>query len=267
MKELIKKNDAFIIMQIIIFLLGTCVITCAKQQVTIYGDDAYPPYSYQENNRPKGIYVEILKHAFSEMPDYEVTIKMTHWNLGLSCIKRGECMALFPPYSVENRFPWMQLSEPILKEEIVVFGKIEKLKGKTKWPQDFLGSQIGLNKGFSFDALGGNGFVEACKSGKIFVQEARNNEYNLKKLEKGRIDFYLNDRLIDTSKHPSIVRGLVTKTNYGHLGFTRNDKNFNYLFNFKKQFDSIIQKMKSSNQIEKIIAKYLKDRDISINSE
>ena len=264
---LIKKNYAFILMQILIFLLGNSVMTCAKQLVTIYGDDSYPPYSYQENNKPKGIYVEVLKKVFSEMPEYEVTFKMTPWNLGLSCIKRGECLALFPPYYDEDRRPWMLLSEPILKEEVVVFGKIEKLKGKTKWPQDFLGSQIGLNKGFSLDALGGNDFFDACKAGKIIVQEARNNEYNLKKLEKGRIDFYLNDRLIDISKHPSIAQGIVTKTNYGHLGFTRNDKKFNYLSDFKKQFDSIIIQMKSSKQIEKMIEKYLENRVIFINSE
>jgi len=249
--------NALIILQVTILLLGNSVIISAKQQVTIYGDDAYPPYSYQEHNKPKGIYVEVLKRAFSNMTDYEVTIKMIPWNIGLSCIKRGECMALFPPYYAEDRLAWIKLSEPVLKEEIVVFGIIKNLKGKTKWPQDFMGSQIGINKGFSLNAMGGNFFADLCNSGKITVQEADNNEYNLMKLENGRIDYYLNDRLIDISKHPSIGRGIVAKTNYGHLGFTKKGEKFNYLSDFKKQFNAIIQKMKLSNEIEKMIESHL----------
>jgi len=247
----------WVLIILIINSLGYDVIF-AKQNVTIYGDDNYPPYSYLENGQAKGIYVDVLKLTFSKMPEYKVIIKMTPWKRGLSCIKRGECLALFPPYQVEKRRPWMMLSEPILEEQIVVFGTVEKLKEKTKWPQDFLGFQIGLNNGFSPHALGGHAFGEACKAKKIVIQEAKSNDHNLKKLETGRIDFYLNDRLIDISKYPTIKRGTVTNVNYGHLGFTRVNKNFKYLYDFKNKFDTIIKEIKQSNQIENIILRYMK---------
>jgi len=251
----LKKIIIFLLLH---FVVNSPVIVCAKQLVTIYGDNNYPPYSFQENDQPIGIYFDVLKLVFSKMPDYEVKVKMIPWKLGTSCLKRGECMALFPPYYVKDRLPWMQLSEPILKEDIVVFGKAEKLKGKASWPQDFMGFQFGLNRGFNTYGLGGDAFGDACKAGKIIIQEAKNNDHNLKKLEKGRIDFYLNDRLIDISKYPSIKRGIVVSSNYGHLGFTKKEENFKYLTDFKKKFNIIIKQIKASNQIEKIVQSYIK---------
>jgi polar amino acid transport system substrate-binding protein len=253
-----KNNFALFIILILMLVLGEQSLIWAKQAVTIYGDNDYPPYSYIEDNKPKGIYVDVLKLVFTKMPDYEVSFSMVSWNFGLACIKRGECMALFPPYIAENRLPWMLYSEPILSEQVVVFGKKEKLKGKTKWPQDFFGYHMGLNRGFHYRAMGGKSFADACRTGKIKLQEAESNDLNLRKLEKDRIDFYLNDRLIDISMYPSIVRGIVVKKNLGHLGFTRNDAKFKFLSDFRKQFNSNIKEIKASNQIEKIIQRYIK---------
>ena len=246
-----------LLMLLLINFIGHGIVY-ARQQVTIYGDDNYPPYSFAENDQPKGIYFEVLKLVFAKMPDYAVQIKMISWKRGLSCIKRGACLAIFPPYFAEKRLSWMMLSEPILEEKVIVFGKAEKLKGKIKWPQDFLNYQIGLNNGFSPHALGGNAFGEAFEAGKVIIQEAKNNDHNLRKLEMGRIDFYLNDRLIDISKYPSVKRGIVTNVNYGHLGFTRKDENFKYLYDFKQKFNTIIKEVKATNQIEIIVKKYLK---------
>ena len=62
--------------------------TLAKQEVLVYGDINYPPYSFEEDGKPKGIYVDILKAAFAHMPDYDVTIKMIPWKRGLEYIRK-----------------------------------------------------------------------------------------------------------------------------------------------------------------------------------
>ena len=126
----------FLVLVLAIVLFGQSIVS-AKQQMTIYGDGNYPPYSYEEDGQPKGIYVEILKSAFSKMTDYDVTINMVPWTRGLLYVKNGDVAALFPPYYVEERDPWMLFSEPILEEQVVIFGKSKNLKGKTKWPEDF----------------------------------------------------------------------------------------------------------------------------------
>jgi len=229
----------------------------SDQQVVVYGDRYYPPYSYLEDGQAKGIYVEILMAAFAQMKDYEVTINMMPWKRGLDAVKEGKAVALFPPYQTKERMAWIDFSEPILAEQIVVFGKSEGLAGKVVWPEDFFGSNFGLNLGFDQTALGGEKFVEACATGKIKVQEANSTEQNLKKLKADRIDFYINDRLANIDLFPSIKRGMVVAENHGHLGFTRKSEAFKFLPDFKKQFNGAIKNLKASKEIDRILKKYL----------
>ena len=246
----------FILLVLVVYLFSQSFVF-AKEQVIIYGDDNYPPYSFEKNREPKGIYVKVLKSAFSDMPDYNVTIKMVPWKRGLAYIKRGQGLALFPPYYSEKRKQWMLFSEPILKEQVIVFGTKEKLNGKAIWPEDFYGYKIGLNRGFGLYAVGGDKFGDACKAGKIKIQEANNNDQNLKKIKYGRIDFYINDRLIDISQYPSIKRGVVANINYGYLGFTKKNEIFSFKSDFIEKFNRSIKKMKESGEIKKIIETYL----------
>ena len=230
----------------------------AVQQVVVYGDNAYPPYSYEENGEPKGIYVDILRTAFSRMKEYKVEIKPIPWNRGIKDVKEGRSFALFPPYYTEKRDPWMLFSTPILQEKVIVFGIPEKLAGKTRWPEDFYGQRIGLNRGYNPFSMGGDDFGNAHQAGKIYIDEARNAKSNLKKLELDRIDFYINDQLTDISEHPLIVRGIVANINHGYLGFTKKTINFTYTEDFKKRFDFIIKQMISSGEVERILNDYLK---------
>ena len=246
----------FLVSALVMVLLGQSTVF-AKQQVIIYGDRNYPPYSYVKDGKPKGIYVEILESAFSKMSDYDVTIKMLPWKRGIEYVKQGKAVALFPPYYTEKRVPWMHYSEPILKEHIIVFGKSANIEGKTKWPEDFYGYMIGLNRGFNPYSMGGDKFGDACKTGKIRIDEANSTEQNLKKLEMDRIEFYINDKLINISSYPLIKRGVIANTNYGYLGFTKKGENYKFLPDFKKKFDQIIRKMKASKEIEKIADNYV----------
>jgi polar amino acid transport system substrate-binding protein len=53
--------------------LGSAVSSQAAQLVVLYGDSDYAPYSYVENGRFTGIYVEMLTRAASTMaPQFEV---------------------------------------------------------------------------------------------------------------------------------------------------------------------------------------------------
>jgi len=238
----------FLFMQNILF---------AKQKVVIYGDESYPPYSYSENGEGKGIYVDILRRAFDKMTNYEIIIKMIPWKRGTSYIKNGEAFALFPPYYTKKRLSWMLFSEPILEEEIVVFGKAVNLKGKTKWPEEFYGYTIGMNRGFSPYGAGGTRFGDAHKAGRIKIEEASSTEQNLKKLERDRFLFYINDKFIDIQPYPSIIQGMTINMNFGHLGFTKQNDEYKFMKDFKNTFDQIIKDMKESNEIKKVVDKYI----------
>jgi len=231
----------------------------AAQKAVVYGDDSYPPYTYMDaaTKTPTGIYVTILKAAFTKMPEYEVIIELVPWKNALNKVETGQGLAMFPPYYNEERIAWMAFSEPILTERIVVYGTEETLKGKNKWPEDFYGSKIGLNSGFSPLSMGGKVLDGAIKAGKIILDdEGKSNEICLKKLAAGRIDFYLNDRLIDISATPKVKRSeIVVSENNGFLGFTKKAEKFPYIDDFKSKFDAIIKEMKQSGEIEAIVNK------------
>ena len=247
-----------LLFHLLILNITSFCIAGPKQQVVVYGDSGYPPYSYLENNVPKGVYVDILQRAFSKMTDYEVTIKMKPWKRGINSVKNGSVIALFPPYYSDERTLWMSFSEPIIEEQVVVFGKAEKLAGKTKWPDDFYNSIFGMNRGFNPTSMAGYRFASAIQAGLIGLEEANNNEMNLKKLSAGRIDFYLNDTFIDTGKFPAVERGIVVKNNFGYLGFTRKYEGYPYITDFKTQFNTVIKQMKEAKEIDKILEIYTK---------
>lgn len=231
----------------------------AAEKVVVYGDDSYPPYTYLDaaTKKPMGIYVEILQAAFAKMPDYEVTIELVPWKNALNKVETGTGLAMFPPYYNVERDAWMSYSEPLLAELIVVYGTEEKLKGKTKWPDDFYGSKIGLNSGFSPLSMGGKTLVDAIAAGKITLDdEGKSNEICLKKVAAGRLDFYLNDRLIDISATPTVKRSeIVVSENNGFLGFTKKTEKFPYITDFKTKFDAIVKELKQSGAIEAIVSK------------
>lgn len=240
----------------IFFLCSHLSFSYARTKVTVYGDATYPPYSFGVNQFPKGIYVDILKKAFSRMEKYEVTIEVLPWKRGIKYIQNGKAFALFPPYFGEHRTAWMIYSEPILKEKVIVFGKAKKLKTRKEWPRDFYNTTIGLNRGFGLITMAGKAFEKAVKSGKIKIMEADTNDLSLKRVERDRIDFYINDQMIDITPYKGIVRGMTIKVNYGYLGFTKKIEAYPYFQDFKDSFDEIIKEMKNSGEIKSIVDSY-----------
>ncbi len=230
----------------------------AKQSVTLYGDVSYPPYCFKNNGAAAGIYVDVLKEAFKTMPGYEVEIKLIPWKRALALVKAGDGFGVFPPYRIKERESWLNFSEPIIDEQVLVFGTAENLAGKNKWPDDFMGTKFGLNRGFNPISMGGKAFNTAGKTGKLTIIEANTSEQNLNKLNGGRIDFYLYDRMIDISAYPNIKRGMVVQSNSGYVGFTRKVAQYPYADDFKQKLDKAIKDLKASGKIKAIIKKHKK---------
>ncbi len=247
-------------------LLATCMVlmlfagqALAVTEVVVYGDNGYPPYSYEKAGSVAGIYVDVIKAAFDAIPEYKVSIKPIPWKRGLALVEQGKAMGLFPPYRTEDRVSWMAFTEPLLQERVVAFGKRSSLEGKKTWPDDFLGAKVGLNSGFSNEGMGGKAFAEAVKAGKIKVEGAKNTETNLKKLAYGRIDFYLSDWMTDVggiSEGDPITVGPVATMNMGYLGFTRKTEKFPFLPDLISKFDAAVREMKAAGKIEEIIGRY-----------
>ncbi|MEG1118525.1 MAG: transporter substrate-binding domain-containing protein, partial [Janthinobacterium sp.] len=122
----------------------------AAVPLVIYGDDDYPPYSYVENGRMKGIYTEIVREATQSMPRYAVQLRPVPWKRGVLMLQTGDAFALYPPYSWRSERPYVRYSVPLLMEQLVVLCKQDVLDKRTlrQWPADYAGLHIGVNAGF-----------------------------------------------------------------------------------------------------------------------
>lgn len=240
----------------------------ADIEVTVYADDGYPPYSYAEGDKAKGIYNEILKTAFSRMSGYSVNIDPVPWKRALMYVERGDGFAISPPYYRPKERPYISpYSVPVLDEEVVAFCRVETLKTpREKWPQDYSGLAVGRNAGF---LAGGPELFEAAKNGRITLEETGNTRSNVLKLLEGRIDVYVNDRIAILNEYKKIQKatgrykdvriaeGTVISREQGYMGFTAMDNGkFYFKDDFIKKFNAVIENMKKRGEIQAIVEKY-----------
>lgn len=248
-------------------------VPAADQKVTIYVDENYPPYTFQDNGSVKGIYVNILKNAFSNMIGYNVDIKAVPWQRGKLLLETGKGFALVPPYF--HGHDWLYIwpySLPILDETVVVICTDEILEiPRPKWPEDYAGLTIGINSGF--DGYGGEKFWTMVKDGKILLSEVESTIQNIQMLILGRTDCYIISRLsfawelkklsaaglYNINKHPKLREGPVLQVDPGFMGFTNADNGaFDFKLDFVKQFDIQIYKMFKSGEIQRIVDDFVK---------
>ena len=231
----------------------------AVQTVELLGDKSYPPYSYLEDGVAKGIYVDIIQTAISKMPEYNVKFRMIAWNRSIALIKKGKALGFFPPYYSKERTAWTQFSEPILAERSNVYALSKTLKGKRQFPEDFFGLTVCLNKGFTL-MTGGIKMKNAIEHNDLKLIYGKNNRACLGRVFRGAADLYVNDQLINISEFPEIKRGLIAAENSGHIGFTLHKKNYPYIDDFEKKFNTVIKEMKQHGEIERILKSYRNGR-------
>lgn len=239
----------------------------AATQVKITGDADYAPYSYIEEKEAKGVYVDVLKAIFSEMPEYEVTFEMVPWKRALKEVEAGHSFAVFPPYYHPTKRPWIDpYSEPILEEKTVLFcNKNNVPENKDDFPNAYHGLKFGLNAGFK---IGGEAFWKAVDGGLISIDEVKGAELNFKKLAIGRNHCYMNARIpaymeINKLKNggldvSDIVEIKTVKTDKGYLGFAKNAIQFPFKNDFVKKFNTLLTKLKAEGKVDEILAKYAK---------
>jgi len=238
------------------------------QDVLVYCDSNYAPYSYVENGEASGIYADIFNTVFSRMKGYSVTIKPVPWKRGVKLIKEGRIFALYPPYYRPEKRPFMDYPVPVINEGYsLLTTKAFADSGPKTWPEDYVGKKIGTNAGFSVPG------ADKAKMLGVSMEETSNTRSNLMKLITGRIDGFVMDRnamlwelkqmksegKYDESKHPEVTVATDISREQGYLGITNQDKGaFAFKDDFVKQFVAIINDMKAKGEIQGILDAYIK---------
>lgn len=184
-------------MQAIAVLLMLCIssFAAAAQTVVLYADDAYPPYSFSVNGQAQGLYAQILRKAFSRMPDYVVRIEPKPWKRALKALERGEVMAIYPPYWHPLNRPYMwPYSVALFEESVAVYCHQQRwqVQHDADWPEAFHNIRVSVTSGYD---IGGKRYKQLVSRGQITEVNVRSVELSLLMLAKGRSDCVLNDRL------------------------------------------------------------------------
>ena len=244
--------------------------------VTIYADAGYPPYSYEKDGKPAGLYFEIVSAAFRHMHGYKIDVQTVPWKRGMALLKSGTGFALFPPYLNTKDEPWTwPYSLPLYEEKVVAVCRKDVIaaKPRKRWPEDFYGLTIGNNAGF---IVGGEAFDKAVQAGSLRVEEGKDSAANIIKLGMKRIDCYINDRVAiqwtrnqlkaegkydEGGVHAELAEATVIAVEQGFLGFTdRDNGKYGFKTDFVKQFDTIIYQMKRTGEIDNIAKTFFKTR-------
>jgi polar amino acid transport system substrate-binding protein len=162
----------------------------AVQTVVLHGDDSYPPYSWVEQGRFQGIYVDLLEAAGRQLKDFRLVLKPVPWKRALMELESGRNFGLFAAFKREARTFITQYSVPLHEERTVIVCRVEG-GARHKWPDDFRGAQIGINTAF----LPGERFDRARQAGLIRVSETKGTQDNLLRLARGQTDCYVGDAL------------------------------------------------------------------------
>ena len=241
----------------------------AETVVELIGDDHYPPYSYLEGEEAEGIYVRILEHAFKDLPDFSLKIRLVPWKRGLLLVQQGDAVGIFPPYYHPTERPFIQpYSEPILFEQVAVFCRSDLLReARPRWPGDYFGLRIGNNRGF---LTPGQAFFEAVRNGEIELNEVSSAQNGLKMLIQQRVDCYVNDvqavrwELSQMEREGlyrpgrlEIKQGAQASGEWGYVGFTnKDDGRFSYKAKLIPQLNQVIRRMKADGRIRIIVESY-----------
>lgn len=241
--------------------------------VTVYVDGNYRPFSYSDNGKPKGMYIDILKVAFSRMKGFKVKMLPIPWKRGKSMMERGEGFALTPAFFHGHDWPYLYpYSLPFYTETIVAVCSKEVLTTKReKWPGDFIGLNIGNVAGF--DGWGGEEFWRLVNQKRIYYEEAKGSEQNILKLLAGRLDCIMmeekafdyelrklqSEGKYDIRKHNVVRKAAVIGKDPVYIGYSkpaRENGLFPFQFEFMQAFDSEIYKMTKSGEIIRIMESY-----------
>lgn len=234
----------------------------SEENVVFLIDENYPPYSYLEGNKIKGIYPDILAIVDKNLKDFKIILKPVPWSRALKMIESGEADYITDVWYRPNDRPYLNYSVPVINEEIVIVSKSEDIK---KWPNDFKGKKIGINRGFA---------VFSSEEKKLIkLEEANFTEDNIKKILSGRIDFFASDKNslywdLETIKIKNVIDlfdikvNLVFKKEYGYVGFRKNST-WKYKDRFEEEFNKEITKLKNNGVIDNILNSHLKNSNNS----
>ncbi|MFY0619602.1 substrate-binding periplasmic protein [Shimia sp.] len=237
---------------------ATAVTSVSAAQIKLVQDEAYAPYMGVENGQATGIWAEFIAEALTRVDgDYDVVVEALPWSRAVNLVETGQAHGLVGTYFRPDSRPWLGTysTSPVI-EKVSVYCREGVAQSDWAYPDDFAGLTFGNNAGFGSP---GKAFFEMVDAGSITLQEAQTTEQNLKKLEKGRIDCYVQEQLaaemvINEKGIAGVVRVLDTSAEAAHIGF-RADWQDEESQEFIADFNAALQSMMDDGTVAEIVSR------------
>lgn len=274
-----KKTILFFVFY---FCLNSLVLSA--QQVQISTHDELPPFVFTNTQGElTGIYIEIVKRAFSNMPDYSVVFKVLPWARAKMEVEKGKTFAILPPYF--HAHDWLSKSEPkrpyiwpyslplLTQRDVVICNEKVLMIPRIKFPEDYQDLKFVMTRG---DGKAGEAFIKMTKEKIIDSIIVNGTNSIIPTLLTEMADCTVTSKLhlawqIKRMQTAGLykeynTKGVILKevsviaSNDGYLGYTDidSDKNFPFKKDFSIKFNIAIYKMKKHGEIQKIVDSFIK---------
>lgn len=172
-----------VLLSLTLCLFGSTAV--AEDRVLKLASTEFPPF-YGAELEGNGFVTEILREAF-DRGGYQIEVDFLPWKRAMSETERGRYDGLFTMWYREDREESFAFSDTLPANEYVFFKRAD-LDVAFNTLEDLKPYKIGVVRGYAppptFDP-------EAFKT-----LPANDNEENLRKLIRGRVDFVLTDRIV-----------------------------------------------------------------------
>ncbi|MCP4120097.1 MAG: amino acid ABC transporter substrate-binding protein [Desulfobacteraceae bacterium] len=230
------------------------------REIAILGNDYKIPKIYNDNGKPKGILVDIMKYAEKKL-DCRFTIKLYPWARAYLLATQGKG-GLIGLSKTSERLKIFDYSDVVYYDEVILV----VVKGK-EFPfetmEDLKGKRLGIGLGGSF----GEEFEKAKKAGLFYAIKDDGPVERLHKLlmggidaafiSPGRIAFYQTlkkDKKLLKARDIFAILPKPFNRDQKFLGFSKDMK----MQPFLKAFNQVLKEGHESGEIDKIIDQYAK---------
>ena len=154
----------------------------------------YPPYQYLENEKPKGIAVDIIQEAMSRAGPYSVKFNFYPWKRAVYLTEHGQSDLLFNAGKNRARQQWGRYVESVLiQQRYVLFKRKQHIFSISP---DYEGSQdkvISVRRGYLY----GDGLFRQALDNDRFsaVSYSDSTKQSVEQLLNHRIDLFVGDQL------------------------------------------------------------------------
>jgi len=224
-------------------LIATLLLTSLNTFSMILAYVDFPPYSWQESGRAKGVQVQIVNSIFKNA-HIELELIYLPFKRAYQDVKEGKIDGLFNFYQTPERMQWFDYSASFIKNPLVIFKK----NNRQIDINNLQGLKVGVMRGYTY----GNEFDNNSTFTRYII-DSHKSAFLL--LKKNRIDIYPCDyrvgnwhieKLSLQNEIDSITKPL--KIMDGHIGFTKGVHQKNI-----QKINNAIMNIIKSGEIETII--------------